>query len=291
MTRNRRRASLVLFGLMLTACAVPARRPLVDPFPLRFPLTEVGGLGIEGHVVGQPQARDDVLTFATDDGFLTAVVIPSRAILWRRPGPGDAGGATLRSVSAEGGSFQAGAEAPLLQVEGDRLRAFDAGGSLIWEFAADGTISAEPAVSSGRVYFGTGTRWFYCLNAATGKVKWRRRLQGAPLHPAVISGGTVVVAASNSVIYLLSARGGSILSWETVPSRVVYELAAAGPLVLVSSASADVTALDIKTGKSADHYLASGPLLTGAVWSPPYVVVFVEDAGSGRQRIVFLRSR
>lgn len=284
MTRSRRHASLALFGLTLAACAGPLMKPLVDPFPLRFPLTPFGSLEIEGHVVGQPQARDGVLTFATDDGFLTAVVVPSRSVLWRKE-------AKEGGPAAGGGSFQAGPETPLLRVEGDRLRAFDAGNTLIWEFAADGAIAADPAVSSGRVYFGTENRRFYCLKAATGKTLWSRRLQGAPLHPAVSGGGTVVLAASNSVVYFLSARGGSILSWENVPSRIVYRLAAAGPLVLVSSASPDVTAFDIQTGRRVGHHLASGPLVAGAVWSPPYIVLFEEDPESGRQRIVFLRSR
>jgi len=275
---------IAALGLSFMSCAVPSRKPLVDPFPLRFPLVEAGTLEIEGYVVGQPWAQDGIVYYATREGYLTAVVASSRSVLWRRidpAGPADTGDRP----------FPEDQKRLALRAEGSGLQAFDGENKLIWEFAADGPITVDPTVLDGRLYFGTENRRFYCLNAATGKVKWRRRLQGAPLHPAVISGGTVVVAASNSVIYLLSARGGSILSWETVPSRVVYELAAAGPLVIVSSASADVTALDIKTGKTAGHYLASGPLLTGAVWSPPYVAVFLEDAESGRQRIVFLRSR
>lgn len=291
MTRLRSCAAFAASGLMLAACTAPLQKPLVDPFPLRFPLTEVGSLEIEGRVVGQPEERDGVLTFAADDGFLTAVVVPSRAVLWRRPGPAGAGASALRPAPPGGGAIQAGPETPLLGVEGDRLRAFDAKGGMIWEFPAAGTIAAEPAVSSERAYFGTADRWFYCLKFATGKTKWSRRLQGAPLHRAVIGGGTVAVPASNSVVYFLSARGGSILSWENVPSRIIYPLAAAGPLVLVSSASPDVTALEIKTGKRVGQYHADGPLAAGAVWSPPYVVLFIEDPETGRQRLVFLRSR
>ena len=284
MARSCRCAAFVASGLMLAACTAPVKKPLVDPFPLRFPLVEAGSLDIEGHVVGQPRARDGVVYFATSDGALTAVVVPSRAVLWRRTGPAGPGKAAA-DVIAES------PEKPVLRAEGGRLQAFDGEGKLIWEFAVDGAIAAAPAVSSGRVYFGTENRRFYCLSAASGKVRWSRRLQGAPLHPAVTGGGTVVVAASNSVVYFLSARGGSILAWENVPSRVVYGLAAAGPLVLVSSASPDVTALEIKSGKRAGQHLASGPLVAGAVWSPPYIVLFEEDAGPGRQRIVFLRSR
>lgn len=275
---------------MLAACALPSRRSLIDPFPLRFPLVEVGSLAIEGHVVGQPRAKDGVVTFATDDGFLTAVVLPAGSILWRRPGPAEEGGSALRSVPADG-SVQAGPETLLLRVEGDRLRAFDAGGGMIWEFAADGVIAADPVVSSGRIYFGTEAKRFYCLRAATGKALWSRRLQGAPLQPAVAKGGTVAVAASNSVVYFLSRKGGSILSWTNIPSRIIFPLALSGQTLLVSSASPEVAGLDIATGRMVGGYSASGPLIAGAVWSPPYVVLFVEDTETGRQRLVFLRSR
>jgi len=281
---GRRYTILALAGLMLASCAGPASRPLVDPFPLRFPLSESGSLVIEGRVVGQPWAKDGVVYFATSDGFLTAVVIPSRSVLWRRAGVG-------RRGETDGTAGPEDPHEPALRIEGKRLRAINGEGGKIWEFEAGGAIPAAPASAGGHVYFGDSERMFYCLEAATGKVSWRRRLQGAPLHPAVVIGGTVVVAASNSVVYFLSGRGGSIQSWETVPSRVVYPLAAAGPLVLVSSASPEVTALEVKTRKRIGQYSASGPLVAGAVWSPPYVVLFVEDAVSGGQRIVFLRSR
>lgn len=166
----------------------------------------------------------------------------------------------------------------------------DKGGPL-WEYKAGEAIRATPVIYRGRAYFGDAGKHFYCLDALTGKLKWKRKLEGAPVHPAVVSGGAVAVAASNSVVYRLSARGGSILSWEAVPSRILYELAAAGPSVLVSSASPSLTAIDLRTGKRSGQYEAPGILVAGAVWSPPYVVLFVEDAGSGRQRMVFLRSR
>ncbi len=273
-----------LLGLTLASCSAKAGKPLIDPFPLRFPLAEAGSLEIDGRIIGQPWARDGVVHFAANDGFLTAVVVPSRSVLWRRRGAGGPGEASDENAPGD-------PERRVLRVEGERLLAFDGADNLLWEFAADGTIIADPAISSGRVYFGTKNRRFYCLKAATGKVKWQRRLQGAPLHPAVVSDGVIAVPASNSVIYFLSARGGSILSWENIPSRLVYPLAAAGPFVLVTSASPEVAALEVKTGKRVGQHSASGPLVAGAVWSPPYVVLFVEDAESGRQRITFLRSR
>jgi outer membrane protein assembly factor BamB len=367
MDRLRTVGILAVAALILAACAAQAHRPLIDPFPLRFPLVEAGTLEIDGHVVGQPRVGDNIVYYLTREGFLTAVAIPSRSVLWRFKAdhslasspeihgdfvffrddggvlygivpPGEAvlqkkfdpavttpahileGGvvfgtadghymtsepngdsATARKLPGPEAGITAG-PVPVWDKDGwlhltlfgrsdARLQAMGKKGRLSWEFRAEGAVTADPVQLGNRVYFGDSERMFYCLDAATGKVKWRRRLQGSALHPALIRGDTVAVAASNSVVYLLSRKGGSILSWEAVPSRVVFEPAGAGPLALVSSASPTVVALDLRTGKRAGQYAASGPLVAGAVWSPPHVVLFVEDEASGRQRIVFLRSR
>ncbi len=285
MNRLRKAGAFVSLGLILSSCAAASKKLLIDPFPLRFPLVEAGTLEIDGHVAGQPRGRDGIVYYATREGQLTAVIARSRSILWRRP----VDGADPDRIGQAGSPVDAARR--VLKIEGPRLQAIDGPGRILWEFAAEGTIGVEPVARDGRVYFGTAERMFYCLDAKSGKKVWSRRLQGAPLHPAVIRAGTVAVAASNSVVYRLARRGGSILSWEAVPSRVVYELAAAGPFAIVSSASSTLTALDLRTGKRAGQYQASGPLVTGAVWSAPHVVLFVENEEDGRQRMVFLRSR
>jgi outer membrane protein assembly factor BamB len=172
-----------------------------------------------------------------------------------------------------------------------RLLALGHTGKLVWEFAATGAITADPTVADGWLYFGTGNRFFYCLNAVTGKKSWARRIQGAPLHPALVLGRRLVVPASNSVIYFISRRGGSILSWEAVPSRIIHDMAAAGPVILVSSAAPNLIAYDFATGKRFGEYLAPGPLAAGALWVPPFVVLVEEETDSGRQRLVILRPR
>jgi outer membrane protein assembly factor BamB len=169
------------------------------------------------------------------------------------------------------------------------LLALDHAGKLVWEFAAKGAIATDPAVADGRLYFGTESRFFYCLNVETGKKFWARRIQGAPLHPVLVLGRRLVVPASNSVIYFISRRGGSILSWEAVPSRVVHDPAAAGPVILVSSGGPSLAVLDFATGKRLGEHLTAGPLAAGALWVSPFIVLFTEAGESGRQRLVFLR--
>jgi len=286
MNRLLKAGAFVSLGLILSSCAAAPKKLLIDPFPLRFPLVEAGTLEIDGQIAGQPRARDGIVYYATREGQLTAVVARSRSILWRRP----VDGADPDSIVQAGSPVDAAG--PPLKIEGSRLQAIDGTGRILWEFAAGGTIRVEPVTRDGRVYFGDSDRMFYCLNAATGKVKWRRRLQGAALHPAVIRGRTVAVAASNSVIYFLSRNGGSILSWEAIPSRVVYEPAAAGATLLVASAAEALWAYDLKTAKRIGQVVTSGTPTAGALWVPPFVILFEESPEpGGRERIVFLRSR
>jgi outer membrane protein assembly factor BamB len=359
-------AATTLLSAVFSACAgPPAAKPLVDPFPLRFPLAEAGRVAIDGHVTGRPGAYGGVVYYSTREGYLTAVGAPSGGMLWRfkadhsfSTSPVVSGdfvlirddGGILYGISRatgelfyrtaipaaatdvvgifDGGTFLGTAEGAWISLDpggriggeyrlpgpqakitagpapvfdryswldlllfgcaDGRLVAVKPKGKLAWEFRARGAIQPGLGQSGKIVLFGDSDRMFYCLDAATGRVKWRRRLQGAPVHAAVVIGKTVTVAASNSVVYHLSAKGGSVLSWEAVPSRIVYEPAPAGSLVLISSATSTLFALDPRTGKRAGQYEAPGLLVCGAVWAPPFVVLFVEDKDSGLQRLVFL---
>jgi outer membrane protein assembly factor BamB len=352
--------ALVILGMAGINCAVPRKGPLVDPSAVRFPLVEAGMLEIEGTVAGQPRARDGIVYFAEREGFLTAVVAPSRRVFWKfkaehtvsaSPELGedhilfrdDANvlyvidfrgalvfkkqiGETVTSAFREenGRAYFGTASGKVIALDlsghgapvwefptaaaitagpvfsGDlvifgtadgKLMVFDNMGKPVWEFVANGAITAAPAVADGRIYFGTENRFFYCLNAATGKKSWSRRLQGAPLHPALVLGRRLVVPASNSVIYFISRRGGSILSWGAVPSRIVHESAVAGPLVLITSGGPDLVSYDIATGKRLGEHLASGPLAAGALWVSPFIILVTEAGESGRQRFVFLRPK
>ena len=353
---------LVLLGIAEINCAFPRKSPLVDPSAVRFPLVEAGTLEIDGTVVGQPRARDGIVYFATREGFLTAVVVPARQILWRfkadhsisaSPELGEnhivirddgnvlyvldtrgllvfkkqideavtsavrenrgrmyfgtangkvvaldlpASGEVLWEFTATvvpAAAIMAGpvffGDLVIFGTADGRLLALNQAGKLVWEFAAAGAVTADPTVADGRLYFGTESRFFYGLNAATGKTSWARRIQGAPLHPALVLGRRLAVPASNSVIYFISRRGGSIFSWEAVPSRVVYDLTTAGPVILVSSGGSSLGALDFSTGKRLGEHLASGPLAAGALWVSPVVILVVRDEESGYQRLVFLR--
>lgn len=156
---------------------------------------------------------------------------------------------------------------------------------------ADAILPETRVTAGNRVYYGSADRMFTCLDAATGKVRWKRKLQGSLLHPPIVAGRRIAVVASNSTLYFLSARRGSILSWAAIPSRVIFEPARAGEFLLVSPAADRLFVFDLRTGERIDQHLTSGTLVAGAVWSSPYIVLFEEAPDTGRQRLIFLKSR
>ncbi len=58
----------------------------------------------------------------------------------------------------------------------DTVRALDPEtGALKWRFIADGPVRFAPALARGRVYFAADDGYVYCLDARTGKQRWRVR--------------------------------------------------------------------------------------------------------------------
>jgi outer membrane protein assembly factor BamB len=211
---------------------------------------------LAGPVTTAVREADGRLFLGTEDGVIMALDLSSGgAGLWEHR--------TGAAVTA--GPVFDGAKVIFGCADG-RLHALDLSGRPVWTFAARGRISADPSADGRRVFFGTDERQFFALDAATGRKRWSRRLQGAPLHAPIIHGRRVAVPAS----------------------RIIHEPCRSGPLVLVSSAAPDLLAFDLATGKNAGRYAASGPLVAGALWLSPEVVLVEEDGDSGRQRLVFL---
>ncbi|MBN2265314.1 MAG: PQQ-like beta-propeller repeat protein, partial [Candidatus Aminicenantes bacterium] len=238
---------------------------------------------IEERVTTTVREEQGRVFFGTADGMAVALDIGEGGTrAWAHRGPGAGAAMAAGPVFADG-----------LVVFGRSdgvIKAFDRSGRPVWERQADGACRVDPVYDRGRLYFGTEGRRFYCLRASTGKQVWSRRLQGAPAQPAVVVGRRIVVAASNSVVYVLAGRGGSILAWEAVPSRILYQLSTAGALALVSSAAPEIAFLDANAGKVRARHAAAGTVAAGALWVPPFVVLAEEDEETGRQRLSFFRT-
>ena len=122
---------LVILGIEAINCAVPRKGPLVDPSAVRFPLVEAGTLEIDGTVVGQPRARDGIVYFATREGFLTAVVVPARQVLWR-----------FKADYTISASHELGENHILLRDDANVLYVIDFRGSLVLKKQVDEAVAS-----------------------------------------------------------------------------------------------------------------------------------------------------
>ena len=132
----------------------------------------------------------------------------------------------------------------------DKLTAFDAEtGKELWSFYAEAPVRLPPAGSNGRVFFCSDDGFLYCVDVATGKLRWKfcgapnaqhaignRRLTSA--WPArggpVVRDGTVYFAASiwpfmGTFIYALDAETGEVEWVNDSTGAAIHQATAQAP--------------------------------------------------------------
>ncbi len=140
----------------------------------------------------------------------------------------------------------------------DRLTAYAADtGEELWRFYADGPVRVAPAAWEGMVYFVSDDGRLYCLDAATGTLRWKfdaapsdHRVLGnervTSMWPArggpVVDDGTVYFASGiwpflGTFVYALDARTGEVrwantghaTEWQAQPHGGAYAFAGLAP--------------------------------------------------------------
>ncbi len=246
----------------VVAVDLATREPIWDR---PFDLMEVSRTGV---------TIDGSSIFVGDNlGNVYAISLETGEALWSEPyaAPG-----TLTSALAAGEGFVV--VAAQARIDPDASTAADQPTSAVvaidtftgeaaWTYTVEnrGYPTTSPAIGDSRVYFGVIDGEAIALELATGKQLWSDRLGGVFLptsSPVVASGGVFMVDAQSGHAFRLDADSGDQV-WDFALNlslgRGVPVLA--GPNLLVTSVSGQLSAIDVETGRLAYRGAPVGGLL------------------------------
>jgi len=123
-------------------------------------------------------------------------------------------------------------------------------GKEVWKFETRGQICGAPAVDNGKVFFGQqgGTSQFYCVDAKTGELLWKKDLGWIWASPNV-KDGKVYMAAVAGTFYCADQQTGEII-WTYESNQGAYPAPSfKGDLVYFGSWNGKYYAFNKDTGK------------------------------------------
>jgi outer membrane protein assembly factor BamB/orotate phosphoribosyltransferase len=86
-----------------------------------------------------------------------------------------------------------------------------ADGKEVWNFATDGAVRGSAAVDrDGRCFVGSEDGYLYCLCAATGRPRWRKRIANSLHTQPLLSGDLIVSGGDSQRVFALEARTGAV---------------------------------------------------------------------------------
>ena len=224
-------------------------------------------------------------------------------------------------VAESGGQVYAGTEKGILSGlnadTGDELWQFEAGGAIrsnlvTWQdtvlfgsddhyiyfvddqgrpagsYHAGGKTGKTLAVDDNLLFFGTDDRYLHCVNLLRRKGKWRIRAGGAAFVPPVVAGRRIFFVCWNCVLYCLDKKSGTILWWNSIPSRSSYPVEVIEKRVVVTSFSPELVCFDIKTGEHRGSFRASQEIKSNPLWMSPYLLINLHDPEKNTGKLLFL---
>ncbi len=121
-------------------------------------------------------------------------------------------------------------------------------GHLIWVRKLGGA-PADPQPAGDRVFVGSKDKYFYCLAASSGRVKWRWRTGGDLVGRPLVDPRDVVFLSLDNLLRD-ARRGNGNMRWKTeVDSRPIGSPLRADDLILVATVSQDILAYKAATGR------------------------------------------
>ena len=86
-------------------------------------------------------------------------------------------------------------------------------GTKVWDYKAEGNITAAPVVVGDNVYFGSGDSYLYALNKKTGDDVWKYKTGNSIETTPAIDNGIIYFGSDDQRLYALNTND-STMKWE-----------------------------------------------------------------------------
>jgi len=162
-------------------------------------------------------------------------------------------------------------------------------GRLSGKLNVGGRTGKSLTVDGNLLFFGTDDRYLHCVNLKRQKRKWRIRSGGATFVPPVVVGKRIFFLCWNCVLYCLNKNSGTMLWWNSIPSRSYYRVEVIEKKIVVSSFSPELVCFDIQTGENRGSFDASQEIKSNPAWLAPFLLVNLHDPEDDTGKLVFLK--
>jgi outer membrane protein assembly factor BamB/tRNA A-37 threonylcarbamoyl transferase component Bud32 len=158
-------------------------------------------------------------------------------------------------------------------------------GELAWRFETRRRIMTTPLIHEGVVYIGSDDWYVYALDVRQGYSNWRFRTRGPVVSSPAYGDNTIYIGSADGFVYALEALGGRE-SWKyEVGKAVTSSPFAYGDAVYVGAVDGALYCLHAKTGELLWRFQSNG-----AIVSSPRVVEDIVYVGSDDKHIYALQA-
>lgn len=202
------------------------------------------------------------LVVATTDGEIRALRAADGTLVWQRNL-----GTPAHAKPAMAGEFLfvPGTDSRVITLRIDT-------GATVWEQRLGGPAN-DILPNGDRLYVGSHDKFFYCLDAKDGEVRWRWQTGGPVIGLPVVDERTAYFVSLDNVLRALN-RSSGVQRWKTpLPLRPATGPLRAADAVLVSGPTPALRAYKIDDGKSAGDFALPGELA-----APPHLYMSAPSA-------------
>ncbi len=182
-----------------------ARTKFLGVQTVRPPFTKVWKYDQDELIEFPPIIVDDRMYMIDNDAVFVTLDKQTGKVIWKKQ---------LGALNASSPAYWKGM---LLAVTLDPAQALGvraSDGKVMWKRPLPSRAESSPLVIGNRMYFGSESGAFYCLNAKTGKPIWETDLDGSVKAAPAYADGTIYVGDYSGTMNAMRADNGAI-RWQT----------------------------------------------------------------------------